>query len=162
MHEKTFRGCAERAGLNPYKVEIANIREQTSWVEKDIEKATAKAIALGKAAIAKTILDTPLTPGETPMTKRALVIGGGIAGITAALDIADAGFPVDLVERKPTIGGKMAMLDKTFPTLDCASCIVTPRMTEVGQHPNIRILSYSEVVGVHGYIGNFRDRKSVV
>ena len=155
MHEKTFRGCAERAGLNPYKVEIANIREQTSWVEKDIEKATAKAIALGKAAIAKTILDTPLTPGETPMTKRALVIGGGIAGITAALDIADAGFPVDLVERKPTIGGKMAMLDKTFPTLDCASCIVTPRMTEVGQHPNIRILSYSEVVGVHGYIGNF-------
>ena len=155
MHEKTFRGCAERAGLNPYKVEVANIREQTSWVEKDMEKATEKAIALGKAAIAKTILDTPLTPGETPMTKRALVIGGGIAGITAALDIADAGFPVDLVEKKPTIGGKMAMLDKTFPTLDCASCIVTPRMTEVGQHPNIRILSYSEVVGVHGYIGNF-------
>lgn len=155
MHEKTFRSCAERAGLNPYKVEIANIREQTSWVEKDMEKATEKAIALGKAAIAKTILNTPLTPGETPMTKRALVIGGGIAGITAALDIADAGFPVDLVEKKPTIGGKMAMLDKTFPTLDCASCIVTPKMTEVGQHPNIRILSYSEVVGVHGYIGNF-------
>ena len=155
MHEKTFRACAERAGLNPYKVEVANIREQTSWVMKDMEKATEKAIALGKAAIAKSILDTPLTPGETPVTKRALVIGGGIAGITAALDIADAGFPVDIVEKKVTVGGKMAMLDKTFPTLDCASCIVTPKMTEVSQNPNIRILSYSEVVGVHGYIGNF-------
>lgn len=155
MHEKTFRACAERAGLNPYKVEVANIREQTSWVLKDVEKATEKAIALGKAAVAKSILDTPLTAGETPVTKRALVIGGGIAGITAALDIADAGFPVDIVEKKPTVGGKMAMLDKTFPTLDCASCIVTPKMTEVSQNPNIRILSYSEVVGVKGYIGNF-------
>ncbi len=155
MHEKTFRSCAERAGLNPYKVEVANIREQCSWVMKDKDDATEKAIALGKAAIAKTILDTPLTPGETPMTKRALVIGGGIAGITAALDIADAGFPVDIVEKNVTVGGKMAMLDKTFPTLDCASCIVTPKMTEVSQNPNIRILSYSEVVGVHGYIGNF-------
>ena len=156
MHEKTFRACAERAGLNGYKVEIANIREQTSWVCKDVEQGTEKAIALGKAAIAKTILDTPLIEGETPVTKRALVIGGGIAGITAALDIADAGFPVDIVEKKPTVGGKMAMLDKTFPTLDCASCIVTPKMTEVSQNPNIRILSYSEVVGVKGYIGNFQ------
>lgn len=155
MHEKTFRACAERAGLNPYKVEVANIREQTSWVMKDMEKATEKAIALGKAAVAKSILDTSLIPGETPVTKRALVIGGGIAGITAALDIADAGFPVDIVEKKPTVGGKMAMLDKTFPTLDCASCIVTPKMTEVSQNANIRILSYSEVVGVKGYIGNF-------
>ena len=155
MHEKTFRACAERAGLNPYKVEVANIREQCSWVMKDQLSATEKAIALGKAAIAKTILDTPLIPGETPMTKRALVIGGGIAGITAALDIADAGFPVDIVEKNVTVGGKMAMLDKTFPTLDCASCIVTPKMTEVSQNPNIRILSYSEVVGVKGYIGNF-------
>lgn len=155
MHEKTFRSCAERAGLNAYKVEIANIREQASWVMKDKEKATDKAIALAKAAVAKTILDTPLTEGETPMTKRALVIGGGIAGITAALDIADAGFPVDLVEKTATIGGKMAMLDKTFPTLDCASCIVTPKMTEVSQNKNIRILTLSEVVGVKGYIGNF-------
>lgn len=155
MHEKTFRACAERAGLNPYKVEVANIREQCSWVMKDMEDATEKAIALGKAAIAKTILNTPLIPGETPMTKRALVIGGGIAGITAALDIADAGFPVDIVEKNVTVGGKMAMLDKTFPTLDCASCIVTPKMTEVSQNPNIRILSYSEVCGVKGYIGNF-------
>lgn len=155
MHEKTFRSCAERAGLNPYKVEVANIREQTSWVMKDVEQATEKAIALGKAAIAKTILDTPLIAGETPMTKRALVIGGGIAGITAALDIADAGFPVDIVEKDYTVGGKMAKLDKTFPTLDCASCIVTPKMTEVSQNPNIRILSYSEVCRVSGYIGNF-------
>ena len=155
MHEKTFRSCAERAGLNPYKVEVANIREQTSWVMKDMEQATEKAIALGKAAIAKTILDTPLIAGETPMTKRALVIGGGIAGITAALDIADAGFPVDIVEKDYTVGGKMAKLDKTFPTLDCASCIVTPKMTEVSQNPNIRILSASEVCRVSGYIGNF-------
>ncbi len=155
MHEKTFRSCAERAGLNPYKVEVANIREQCSWVMKDMGDATEKAIALGKAAIAKTILDTPLIEGETPMTKRALVIGGGIAGITAALDIADAGFPVDIVEKDYTVGGKMAKLDKTFPTLDCASCIVTPKMTEVSQNPNIRILSYSEVCGVRGYIGNF-------
>ena len=155
MHEKTFRSCAERAGLNPYKVEVANIREQTSWVMKDMEQATEKAIALGKAAIAKTILDSPLIAGETPMTKRALVIGGGIAGITAALDIADAGFPVDIVEKDYTVGGKMAKLDKTFPTLDCASCIVTPKMTEVSQNPNIRILSASEVCRVSGYIGNF-------
>ena len=155
MHEKTFRSCAERAGLNAYKVEVANIREQCSWVMKDVEDATEKAIALGKAAVAKTILDTPLIEGETPMTKRALVIGGGIAGITAALDIADAGFPVDIVEKDYTVGGKMAKLDKTFPTLDCASCIVTPKMTEVSQNPNIRILSYSEVADVKGYIGNF-------
>ncbi len=155
MHEKTFRACAERAGLNPFKVEVANIREQVSWVTKDMPTATEKAVALGKAAIAKSILDTPLTAGETPMTKRALVIGGGIAGITAALDIADAGFQVDIVEKKPTVGGKMAQLDKTFPTLDCASCIVTPKMTEVSQNPNVRILSYSEVVDVKGYVGNF-------
>ena len=155
MHEKTFRSCAARAGLNQFKVEIANIREQTSWVGKNIEENTEKAIALAKAAVAKTVLNTPLTEGETPVTKRALVIGGGIAGITAALDIADAGFPVDIVEKKVTVGVKMAMLDKTFATLDCASCIVTPKMTEVSQNPNIRILSYSEVVGVKGYIGNF-------
>ncbi len=155
MHEKTFRACAERAGLNAYKVEVANIREQCSWVMKDMPDATEKAIALAKAAVAKTILDTPLIEGETQMTKRALVIGGGIAGITAALDIADAGFPVDIVEKDYTVGGKMAKLDKTFPTLDCASCIVTPKMTEVSQNPNIRILSYSEVSRVSGYIGNF-------
>ncbi len=155
MHEKTFRQCAERNGINPYMVEIANIREQDSWICKDTETATEKAVILGRAAIAKVLLNTPLTPGETPVTKRALVIGGGIAGIQTALDIADAGFPVDIVEAKPTIGGKMAQLDKTFPTLDCAACILTPKMVECGQNENIRILSYSEVTQVKGFVGNF-------
>ncbi len=155
MHENTFRKCAERSGINPYMLEIANIREQDSWICRDMPTATEKAIALGKAAIAKVTLNAPLTAGETPVTKRALVIGGGIAGIQTALDIAEAGFPVDIVESKPTIGGKMAQLDKTFPTLDCAACILTPRMVECGQNENIRILSYSEVAQVKGFVGNF-------
>ncbi len=155
MHEATFRKTAAAAGLNPYMVEIANIREQCSWVHKDIPTGTEKAIILGRAAIAKVNLNAPLTPGESPVTKRALVIGGGIAGIQTALDIADAGFPVDIVETKPTIGGKMAQLDKTFPTLDCAACILTPKMVDVAQHENIRIFSYSEVTEVNGFVGNF-------
>ena len=155
MHEATFRKTAQAAGLNPYMVEIANIREQCSWVHKDVEIGTEKAIILGRAAIAKVSLNAPLTPGESPVTKRALVIGGGIAGIQTALDIADAGFPVDIVETKPTIGGKMAQLDKTFPTLDCAACILTPKMVEAAQHENIRILSYSEVQDIKGFVGNF-------
>ena len=155
MHEVTFRKTAEKAGLNPYMVEIANIREQCSWVHKEMPIGTEKAIMLAKAAVAKVSLNAPLTPGESPVTKRALVIGGGIAGIQTALDIADAGFPVDLVETKPTIGGKMAQLDKTFPTLDCAACILTPKMVDVAQHENIRIFSYSEVVEIGGFVGNF-------
>ena len=155
MHEATFRKTAAAAGLNPYMVEIANIREQCSWVHKDIPTGTEKAIILGKAAIAKVNLNTPLTPGESPVIKRALVIGGGIAGIQTALDIADAGFPVDIVEKKPTIGGKMAQLDKTFPTLDCAACILTPKMVDVAQNENIRIFSYSEVSEIKGFVGNF-------
>ena len=155
MHEATFRKTAQAAGLNPYMVEIANIREQCSWVHKDVEIGTEKAVILGRAAIAKVNLNAPLTPGESPVTKRALVIGGGIAGIQTALDIADAGFPVDIVETKPTIGGKMAQLDKTFPTLDCAACILTPKMVEAAQHENIRILSYSEVQDIKGFVGNF-------
>ena len=155
MHEATFRKTAQAAGLNPYMVEIANIREQCSWVHKDVEIGTEKAIILGRAAIAKVSLNAPLTPGESPVTKRALVIGGGIAGIQTALDIADAGFPVDILETKPTIGGKMAQLDKTFPTLDCAACILTPKMVEAAQHENIRILSYSEVQDIKGFVGNF-------
>ncbi len=155
MHEATFRKTAAAAGLNPYMVEIANIREQCSWVHKDMLTGTEKAVILGKAAIAKVNLNTPLIPGETPVTKRALVIGGGIAGIQTALDIAEAGFPVDIVEKKPTIGGKMAQLDKTFPTLDCAACILTPKMVDVAQNENIRIFSYSEVVEVSGFVGNF-------
>ncbi len=155
MHEATFRKTAAAAGLNPYMVEIANIREQCSWVHKDIPTGTEKAIILGKAAVAKVNLNTPLTPGESPVTKRALVIGGGIAGIQTALDIADAGFGVDIVEKKPTIGGKMAQLDKTFPTLDCAACILTPKMVDVAQNENIRIFSYSEVSEIKGFVGNF-------
>ena len=155
MHEATFRKTAQSAGLNPYMVEIANIREQCSWVHKDMEIGTEKAVILGRAAIAKVNLNAPLTPGESPVTKRALVIGGGIAGIQTALDIADAGFPVDIVESKPTIGGKMAQLDKTFPTLDCAACILTPKMVEAAQHENIRIISYSEVQDIKGFVGNF-------
>ena len=155
MHEATFRKTAAAAGLNPYMVEIANIREQCSWVHKDMVTGTEKAIILGKAAVAKVNLNAPLTPGESPVTKRALVIGGGIAGIQTALDIADAGFEVDIVEKKPTIGGKMAQLDKTFPTLDCAACILTPKMVDVAQHEKIRIFSYSEVTDVKGFVGNF-------
>ena len=155
MHEATFRKTAAAAGLNPYMVEIANIREQCSWVHKDMLTGTDKAIILGKAAIAKVNLNTPLIPGESPVTKRALVIGGGIAGIQTALDIADAGFPVDIVEKKPTIGGKMAQLDKTFPTLDCAACILTPKMVDVAQNEKIRIFSYSEVSEIKGFVGNF-------
>ena len=155
MHEATFRKTAAAAGLNPYMVEIANIREQCSWVHKDMATGTEKAIILGRAAIAKVHLNAPLIPGQSPVTKRALVIGGGIAGIQTALDIADAGFPVDIVETKPTIGGKMAQLDKTFPTLDCAACILTPKMVDVAQNDKIRIFSYSEVTEVGGYVGNF-------
>ena len=155
MHEATFRKTAAAAGINPYMVEIANIREQCSWIHKDIEEGTEKAIVLGRTAIAKVNLNAPLMPGESPVTKRALVIGGGIAGIQTALDIADAGFEVDIVEKKPTIGGKMAQIDKTFPTLDCAACILTPKMVDVAQHEKIRIFSYSDVEEVKGFVGNF-------
>ena len=155
MHEATFRKTCEKAGLNPYMVEIANIREQCSWIHKDKETGTEKAIILGRAAIAKVQLNAPLTAGTSPVTKRALVIGGGIAGIQTALDIADAGFPVDIVEKKPTIGGKMTQIDKTFPTLDCAACILTPKMVDAAQNENIRIISYAEVEEVKGFVGNF-------
>ncbi len=155
MHEATFRKTAAAAGLNPYMVEIANIREQCSWIHKDMATATEKAIILGKAAIAKVHLNAPLTASQSPVVKRALVIGGGIAGIQTALDIADAGFEVDIVEKSPTIGGKMSQLDKTFPTLDCAACILTPKMVDVAQHEKIKIYSYSEVEAVKGFVGNF-------
>ena len=155
MHEATFRKTAERAGLNPYMVEIANIREHCSWIHKDKAEATEKAIILARTAVAKVQLNAPLTPGESPVTKRALVIGGGIAGIQTALDIADAGFEVDIVEKTPTIGGRMAQLDKTFPTLDCAACILTPKMVDAAQNEKIDLLTYSEVESVSGFVGNF-------
>ena len=155
MHEATFRKAAASVGLNPYMVEIANIREQCSWIHKDKVEATEKAIILGRAAIAKVLLNTPLTAGESPVVKRALVIGGGIAGIQTALDIAEAGFEVDIVEKKPTIGGKMTQIDKTFPTLDCAACILTPKMVDCAQNEKIKIYSYSEIDSVSGFVGNF-------
>ena len=155
MHEATFRKTAQSAGINPYMVEIANIREQCSWIHKDMAQATEKAIILGRAAIAKVHLNAPLVAGESPVVKRALVIGGGIAGIQTALDIADAGFEVDIVEKKPTIGGKMTQLDKTFPTLDCAACILTPKMVDCAQNEKVKIYSYSEVESVSGFVGNF-------
>lgn len=156
MHENTFRKTCEKAGLNPYMVEIANIREQCSWIHKDKAEATKKAIILGRAAIAKVMLNAPLQAGTSPVKKRALVIGGGIAGIQTALDIADAGFEVDIVEKKPTIGGKMAQIDKTFPTLDCAACILTPKMVDCAQNEKIHIYAYSEVAAVKGFVGNFK------
>ena len=155
MHEQTFRKACEKAGLNGYMVEIANIREQCSWIHKDKEEATEKAVILGRAAIAKVQLNAPLTAGTSPVTKRALVIGGGIAGIQTALDIAEAGFEVDIVEKKPTIGGKMTQIDKTFPTLDCAACILTPKMVDCAQNEKIHIYSYSEIESVGGFVGNF-------
>ena len=158
MHELTFRKVlAERTSINPYLLEIANIREQDSWVHADNkDAATAKAIDLVAMAVAKVDTNVPLHTSTIPVTRRALVVGGGIAGIQAALDIADAGFPVTLVERKSTIGGKMPMLDKTFPTMDCSACISTPKMSEAGAHPNITIRSLSEIEKVTGYIGNFQ------
>lgn len=155
MHENTFRKTCEKAGLNPYMVEIANIREQCSWIHKDKLTATEKAVILGRAAIAKVHLNAPLYAGQSPVKKRALVIGGGIAGIQTALDIADAGFDVDIVEKKPTIGGKMTQIDKTFPTLDCAACILTPKMVDAAQNERIKIYSYSELQSVKGFVGNF-------
>ena len=155
MHEATFRKAAERAGLNPYMVEIANIREQCSWIHKDMAEATEKAAILMRAAVAKVHLNAPLQAGESLVTKRALVIGGGIAGIQTAIDIADAGYKVDIVEKTPSIGGRMSQLDKTFPTLDCSACILTPKMVEAASHENITIHTYSEVESVSGFVGNF-------
>ena len=155
MHETTFRKAVAASGLNPYMVQMANIREHCSWVHKDKKAATDKAIILMRAAIAKLNLSKPLFPGESGVIKRALVIGGGIAGIQTALDIADAGYEVDIVEKSPTIGGRMAQLDKTFPTLDCSACILTPKMVDAAQHDKISLYTYSQVEEVAGYVGNF-------
>ena len=155
MHEATFRKAAERAGINPYMVEIANIREHCSWIHKDMAEATEKATILMRAAVAKVHLNAPLQAGESMVTKRALVIGGGIAGIQTAIDIADAGYKVDIVEKTPSIGGRMSQLDKTFPTLDCSACILTPKMVEAAAHENITIHTYAEVEKVSGFVGNF-------
>lgn len=156
MHENTFRKAISTAGLNPYFLEIANIREHCSWVHSDDKVlATVKAIDLVRMAVAKVARHQELFPKQIGLTKRALVIGGGISGIQTALDIADAGHEVILVEREPSIGGRMSQLDKTFPTLDCSACILTPKMVDVSQHPKIKLLTYAEVKGVKGFIGNF-------
>ena len=156
MHEKTFRKACSDAGLNPYLFEMANLREHCSWVHEDIIEATKKAIDLTRIAVEKVKRNAPLEPIRVPVTKRALVIGGGISGIQAALDIANAGFECVLVEKEPSIGGHMSQLSETFPTLDCSQCILTPRMVEVYQHPKIKLLTYSEVEKVEGFIGNFK------
>jgi heterodisulfide reductase subunit A len=156
MHERTFRKACASAGINPYMVEIANLREHCSWIHDDIPSATKKAIDLMRFAVERVKYNQPLQTIKVPVTKRTLVIGGGISGIQAALDVANAGFEVVLVEKEPSIGGHMSQLSETFPTLDCSQCILTPRMVEVYQHPKIKLLSYSEVENVEGFIGNFK------
>lgn len=158
LHEKTFRTACEKGGLNPYLCQMASLREQISWVSTDKEQATEKAKVLISGAVERVKLHEELQPTEVPVNPNTLVVGAGIAGIQSALELADAGHPVYLVEREPSIGGHMAQFDKTFPTLDCAACILTPRMSEVGDHPNITLLSYSEVEEVTGYVGNFHAR----
>jgi len=158
MHELTFRLAAETAGLNRYLVQIANIREHCSWVHDDRDAATKKACALVNAAVRRVALQVPLEITRQPVNKATMIVGAGIAGIQAALEIANAGYHVYLVEKEPTIGGRMGQFDKTFPTLDCAACILTPKMVSVGHRKDITLLTYSEVESVSGYIGKFKIR----
>ena len=156
LHEPTFRKTCEDAGLNKYLFEMANIREHCSWVHLYDRKAgTEKAKDLVKMAVAKATLLQPAEEIEVPITRKVLVIGGGVAGIQAALDLADTGYKVYLVEKEPSIGGMMARIDKTFPTMDCSICILAPKMSDIGHHPNVELLTNSEVSEVKGYIGNF-------
>ncbi len=156
MHEPTFREVCEQAGLNRYLFQMANIREHCSWVTDDRGKATEKTKALVQAAVRRAFFHTPIEVREVPVNPSTLIVGGGIAGIQAALEIANSRHQVYLVEREPSIGGHMVQLDKTFPTLDCSACILTPKMSEVGSHPYIELLTYSEVEEVSGYVGNFK------
>jgi heterodisulfide reductase subunit A len=156
LHEVTFRRAAAEVSLNPYMLEMANIREQCSWIHTDQHMATEKAIRIIASLIEKTKEDEVLIPAKISVTPRALVIGGGIAGIQAALDIANAGYETILVERSPSIGGRMAQLSETFPTLDCSQCILTPKMVELAQHEKIELLTYSEVEELSGSVGQFR------
>ena len=156
LHEPTFRRCVEEAGLNKFLFEFANLREQDSWVHMDLpEEATAKAKDLTRMAVAKARLLEPLEATKVAVNNTALVIGGGVAGIQTSLDLADMGFKTYVVERNPTIGGRMGQLDKTFPTLDCSMCILAPKMVDCQKHENIELISYAEVTEVDGYIGNF-------
>jgi len=159
MHEITFRGAVRRGGLNPFRsFHMVCIREHCSWVTQDEDEATAKAKDLIRAAVNRVRFHKPLETVEYPVNPNVLIVGGGIAGMQAALDVAKAGYKAYLVERQPTIGGHMLQFDKTFPTLDCASCIGTPKMVSVAQSPNIELLTYSEVEEVSGFIGNYRVR----
>ncbi len=156
MHETTFRNALAQEGINPYFLNIANIREQCSWVHKDKEKATEKAKHIIAAAVARVWRQEALKPRKVEIKPSVLIVGAGIAGIQAALTVANGGMKVVLVERAPYIGGHMAQLDKTFPTLDCASCIFTPKTVEVARNKNIELLTSSEVVEVKGHVGNFQ------
>ena len=156
LHEPTFRRCVEEAGLNKFLFEFANLREQDSWVHMtQPAEATAKAKDLTRMAVAKARLLEPLEASKVAVDKKCLVIGGGVAGIQSALDLADMGFKTYMVERNPTIGGRMGQLDKTFPTLDCSMCILAPKMVDTSKHENIELITYAEVKEVDGYIGNF-------
>jgi len=155
MHEPTFRRAVGDAGLNPFLFQMANIREQCSWISESGELATARAKTIVGAAVTRVNFNEALEVQKVPVNSNVLIVGGGITGIEAALQIADSGKKVYLVEKEPTIGGYMARFDKTFPTLDCAACILTPKMVSVGQHPNIELLSYSDVTEFSGYVGNF-------
>jgi len=155
LHEPTFRAAAAQAGLNPYLTELVSIREQVSWVHTDKGAATEKAKAMISGGVERVLHHEPLEPLYVHIHPATLVVGGGIAGIQAALEIADAGYKVYLVEREPSVGGHMAQFDKTFPTLDCSACILTPKMVSVGRHPNIELMTWSEVTKVEGYTGNF-------
>jgi heterodisulfide reductase subunit A len=158
MHEPTFRKACAEAGLNPFMCEMANLREHCSWVHEKGEATTEKAIDLVRILVEKVKYNHSLNEIKVPVTKTALVIGGGIAGIQASLDIANTGHKVILIEKDPSIGGHMSQLSETFPTLDCSQCILTPRMVEVAQHPNINLLTYAELESLEGFIGNFKAR----
>jgi heterodisulfide reductase subunit A len=156
LHEHTFRTAVEKGGLNPYYFQMVNIREDVSWVHTDQKAATEKAKDLARAAVQRVFYHKALETKHVKIHPDVLVVGGGIAGIHASLTLANAGKKVYLVERDPTIGGHMAMFDKTFPTLDCAACILTPKMSQVKNHPNITLWTYSEVSKVDGYVGNYK------
>jgi len=156
LHEKTFREASAVGGMNPFQCEIANIREQCAWVHKDKAKGTEKALKITRSAVRRVRRNEALTPIGVPVTRKVLVVGGGIAGIQSALDLANAGFEVVLVEKLPTIGGHMIQLSETFPTLDCSQCILSPKMVEVSKHPNITLMVSSEVKQVSGFVGNFK------
>jgi heterodisulfide reductase subunit A len=156
LHEKTFRRACENAGLNPYLLQMTNVREHCSWVHTDKKAATEKTKALVAAAAGRVRYQQPLERMYVKVNPATLVIGGGIAGLQATLELADAGYQVYLVEREPSIGGHMAQFDKTFPTLDCSACILTPKMSEVGQHDKVTMYTYAEVEEVSGSVGNFK------